>query len=63
MFSTTFGPAESTQDEIKEVIYQGEFINFKILSRHNYYASNNTDFQNNYYASNSTNFTAYLLCF
>ena len=40
----TFGPSESTQYKIKEVVYQGEFINFQVLFQHKYYASNNTHF-------------------
>ena len=48
---TTFGPAESTQDETGEVVDQGEFIIFQVL------------FQNKYYASNNTHFLEYLLCF
>ena len=47
----TFGSAESTQDKTKEVVDQGEFINFQVLFKHKYYASNNT------------HFLAYLLCF
>ena len=48
---STFVPAEITQDETKEVLYQGEFINFQVLFLHGYYASKNT------------HFLAYLLCF
>ena len=33
---TTFGPAERYQDETKEVVYQGEFINFQLLFQHRY---------------------------
>ena len=38
---TKFGPSEITQDEIKEVEHQGEFIKFKVIFQHNYYYSNN----------------------
>ena len=48
---STFGPAESTQDETKEVLDQGEFIIFQVLFLHKYYSSN------------STHFLANLLCF
>ena len=41
---TTFGTEESTHEKTKEVLYQGEFINFQVLFQHNYYASNNTLF-------------------
>ena len=41
---TTFGPSQITQYKIKEVVYQGEFINFQILFQHKYYGSNNTHF-------------------
>ena len=41
---TIFGPAEIPQDETKEIVYQGEFINFQVLFHHKYYASNNTHF-------------------
>ena len=41
---TTFGSLEITQDETKEVVHQGEFINFQSLFQHKYYASNNTHF-------------------
>ena len=44
VFSTYFGPVEITQDEIKQVVEEGEFINFKILFLHNYYAYKNTKF-------------------
>ena len=45
ILSTTFGTEEITQDEIKELVGQGEFINFEILFQHNYYAYINTKFQ------------------
>ena len=44
MFSTTFVQAEITKENIKELEHQGEFISFKILLQHSYYASNNTNF-------------------
>ena len=33
---TTFGISESNQDETKEVVYQGEFVNLKLRSQHKY---------------------------
>ena len=40
----TLGPAEITQEKTKEVVYQGEFINFKVLFQNKQYAYNNTHF-------------------
>ena len=34
-FLIKFGPEESTQDKTKEVVYQGEFTNFKLLFQNN----------------------------
>ena len=48
---TTFGPSEINHDKTEKVVYQGEFINIKVLFQHKYYASNNT------------HFLVYLLCF
>ena len=44
MLLKTLGPAEITQEKTKEVVYQGEFINFKVLFQNKQYASNNTHF-------------------
>ena len=44
MLLKTLGPAEITQEKTKEVVYQGEFINFKVLFQNKQYAYNNTHF-------------------
>ena len=33
---TAFEPAETTQEETKELLYQGEFINYQLLLQHKY---------------------------
>ena len=55
---TTFRPSESTQDETKEVVDQGDFINFQTELHNKYYTSNNTHIQHNYYLSNNTHYPA-----
>ena len=39
-----FEPSEITQEKTKQLVYQGEFINFQVMFQHKYYASNNTHF-------------------
>ena len=55
---TTFRPSESTQDETKEVVDQGDFINFQTELHNKYYTYNNTHIQHNYYVSNNTHYPA-----